>query len=333
MVTGKDVAERAGTSTAVVSYVFNNGPRSVAPETRERVLRAAEELNYRPNALARALSFGRTSSIGLIVPDIANRFFGELARALEDSASARGNLLLIGDSGLDPKREASHISAFVDRRVDSVVMVSLQDSPDLSPLVRAGIPVVALHPVPTDAGVSTISIDYAAAARAATSHLIDHGYASIALFNTQAESTGGQQHRDGFHQAVASAPGTRVVELRSEISRSHAAQVAMDALARPDRPRAVYCSTDEQAYGVLFACHRLGLSVPDDVAVTGFDGTEHSAYSIPPLTTIRQPIPHMAERAIAILTGTIPAEPLREIADFELVLRESCGNHTNGTTA
>lgn len=326
MVTGKDVAALAGTSTAVVSYVFNNGPRSVAPATRERVLQAAKELNYHPNALARALSFGRTNSIGLIVPDMSNRFFGELARALEDAAALQGDLLIIGDSGLSVEREISQVSAFVDRRVDSVIMVSMRESPDLSPLLRAGTPVVALHPVPDEVNVSTISIDYVEAASVATNHLLAHGYDSLALLNIAEDSPGGRQHRAGFVRAIQSAPEVSTVEWRSQISRAHAAQVSLDALARPNRPRAIYCTTDEQAYGVLYACHRLGLSVPDDVAVTGFDGTEHSAYSVPPLTTIRQPIAQLAERAIELL-ALDSDEPVHEIAKFELVLRESCGNH------
>lgn len=326
-VTGRDVAQRAGTSTAVVSYVFNNGPRNVSPATRERVLQAAAELNYRPNALARALSFGRTSSIGLIVPDIANRFFGELARALEEAAAARDNLLVIGDAGLDPVRERSHIAALVDRRVDAVVLVSVLDTPDVAPLTRAGIPVVALHPLGGDVEVSTITIDYRRAAREATEHLIGHGYSSIALFNGPVESAGALLHRAGFRDAAASGGVANTVELRSEISRSHAAQVALDVLARPDRPRAISCSTDEQAHGVIFACYRLGLSVPDDVAVTGFDGTEHTGYSIPPLTTVRQPVPSMAERAIELLTSDRAQLPVSEVADFELIVRESCGDH------
>lgn len=328
MVTGRDVAERAGTSTAVVSYVFNNGPRNVSPATRERVLKAAAELNYQPNALARALSFGKTSSIGLIVPDIANRFFGELARALEESAAQRGNLLLIGDSGLDPERERSHISAFVERRVDSVVLVSVMDDPDLRPFARAEVPVVTLHPLDPGQGVSSISIDYSAAAETATRHLIGHGYRSIALLNGPGDSAGARQHHHGFTTAVDSSPQQiATTHLHSRIERGHAAQVAMDTLARTDRPRAVYCSTDEQAYGVLFACNRLALSIPDDVAVTGFDGTDHSAYSVPPLTTIRQPVPEMAERAIELLTGADLRVPVHESAQFELVLRESCGRH------
>jgi LacI family transcriptional regulator len=330
MVTAKDVADRAGTSTAVVSYVFNNGPRNVAPATRDRVLQAATALNYRPNALARALSFGRTLSIGLIVPDIANRFFGELARALEEAAAARGNLLLIGDSGLNLERERSHVAAFVERRVDSVVMVSLSDTLDLQPFQDAEIPIAVLHPVDPGQRASSISIDYRAAAEAATSHLLAHGYTSVALLNGPQDSAGSRQHRDGFERAVRThASSIETVELQTEISRAHAAQVALDVLARPSRPRAFYCATDEQAHGVMFACHRLGLSIPDDVAVTGFDGTEHSAYTYPPLTTVRQPVAAMAERVIALLLDGTDL-PVHEIAPFDLVVRESCGSHPDG---
>ncbi|KHK96341.1 hypothetical protein LK09_15195 [Microbacterium mangrovi] len=333
MATAREVAARAGTSTAVVSYVFNDGPRNVAPETREKVLRAAAELNYHPNALARALSFGKTRSIGLIVPDIANRFFGELARALEEAAAARGNLLLIGDSGLNPEREQSHVAAFVQRRVDSVVLVSLADDPDVAPFAEAAIPVIALHPLAAREGVSTISIDYKAAAGAATRHLLDHGYRTIAMFNGPSDSAGSRQHREGFELALSEHPEVAATIYNSQISRAHSAQVALDILARPDRPRAVYCSTDEQAYGVLFACHRLGLRVPDDVAVTGFDGTEHSAYSYPPLTTIRQPIPEIAERVVHLLTGDAANLPVYETAAFDLVVRESCGQHDESPAA
>lgn len=332
MVTGRDVANRAGTSTAVVSYVFNNGPRAVAPSTRARVLKAAEELNYRPNALARALSFGRTSSIGLVVPDIANRYFGELARALEDAASLKGDLLVIGDSGLDHERERSHIAAFADRRVDSVVMVSLDDDPDISPLRQANIPVVALQPVPPDAEVSTISIDYEQAAYSATVHLLGHGYTSVALFNTHAESTGAAQHRAGFERAMSGAGGVVATEWQSQISRSDASKVARQLLASDPRPRAVYCSTDEQAYGVLFACHRLGLTVPDDVAVCGFDGTEHSAFSIPPLTTVQQPVGEIADRAILLAGRAESDAPTSEVLPFDLILRESCGHHQGSSS-
>ncbi|GGR30893.1 LacI family DNA-binding transcriptional regulator [Agromyces mediolanus] len=333
MATGRDVAQLAGTSTAVVSYVFNNGPRNVSPATRERVLAAAAELNYRPNALARALSFGRTSTIGLIVPDIANPYFGELARALEDAAMERGELLLIGDSSLDPERERRHIAAFVERRVDSVVMVSLLDEPDFAAFEQASIPVIALHPIADDAPAASLTIDYELAARAAAAHLVAHDFDSIGLLNGPAHSVGAGQHRRGFLAAMAEAGRElRHDERNSGTSRADASAVSLRWLAEPDRPRAITCATDEQAYGVLHAAYLLGLRVPQDLAVIGFDGTEHSEYAVPPLTTVRQPIRAIAARAIE-LVAEAAAEPadgadftrVRELAGHELIVRASCG--------
>ncbi|MCS3842880.1 LacI family DNA-binding transcriptional regulator [Microbacterium sp. AK031] len=325
MSTGRDVAALAGTSTAVVSYVFNNGPRNVSPETKERVLAAAAQLNYRPNALARALSFGRTATIGLIVPDIANPYFGELAGALEDAAIERGDLLLIGDSRLNTAREARHIAAFVERRVDSVVMVSLLDEPDFSAFQQASIPVVALHPLASDSQVSSVTIDYESAAEAATSHLTEHGFESIGLLNGPAQSVGADQHRRGFLRAIAaSGREIRHEERNSDSSRAAASAVSIPWLESSDRPRAITCATDEQANGVLHAAYLLGLRVPQDLAVIGFDGTEHSEFTVPPLTTVRQPIRAIAARSIEILTGDT-AVPVHEFADHELVVRDSCG--------
>ncbi|QKJ18570.1 LacI family DNA-binding transcriptional regulator [Microbacterium hominis] len=337
MATGRDVAKLAGTSTAVVSYVFNNGPRNVSAETRAKVLAAAEKLNYHPNALARALSFGRTASVGLIVPDIANPFFGELARALEDAAISRGDLLLIGDSALDVDREAQIVAAFVERRVDSVVMVSLHEHPDFSAFTRAGIPIVALHPVDAASPASSVTIDYDAASRAAAEHMIGHGYETIALLNGPSESVGAGHHRRGFAAAVAAGVAAggasiRTTEVNSATSRADAATMALDWLVTPDRPRAVICATDEQAYGVLHAAHRLGLRVPQDLAVMGFDGTEHSAYAVPALSTVRQPIPLIAERAVGLLRDA-ESGPVHEVLGHELELRESCGCHDEAGSA
>lgn len=328
MVSGREVAKLAGTSVAVVSYVFNNGPRNVAPATRDRVLRAAEQLSYRPNALARALSHGKTSSVGLIVPDIANRYFGELARALADSAARRRHTLLIGDSGLLQSRESAHIDDMVARRIDGLVMVSLEDEPDLTPLLRAGIPVAMLQPMSRNANVSCISTDFTAAAHDAVTHLLSHGYRSITLLNRPADSAGVRMHREGFLSAIAQSKfRVEVTELRSEISRGDAAAVIERAFTGSRHSRAVYCTTDEQAVGVIFACHRLELAVPDDVAIMGFDGTEHSAYSLPPLSTVSQSIPRMTERAVEVILGPTTASSVREDEPYELVIRKSCGTH------
>jgi len=324
--TGRDVAERAHTSTAVVSYVFNNGPRNVSPATRERVLKAAAELNYRPNALARALSAGKTLSVGLIVPDIANPYFGELARALEESATARGRLLLIADSAGSAQQEEQQLSSFIERRVDGIVLVSVSDDPQLSSVAEANIPIVALHPLDLDQPASSLTIDYDHAAEEATMHLIAHGYESIGLLNGPTDSAGSRQHAAGYTRAILRSPGVESSERRSETSRADAARVAMTWLAEAGRPRAIYVATDEQAFGVLYAAAELGLGIPHDVAVVGFDGTAHSQYAVPSLSTVRQPIHELASRAVEVLIDAADA-PVHETLPHRFLARRSCGCH------
>ncbi|RDV43151.1 LacI family transcriptional regulator [Leifsonia sp. ku-ls] len=324
MPTGRDVAERAGTSTAVVSYVFNNGPRNVSAATRERVLKAAAELNYRPNALARALSAGRTLSVGLIVPDIANPYFGELARAVEDAATGHGRLLLIANSAGDEDQEQRHLTSLIERRVDGIVLVSVSDAPRIAAPAEAGIPVVALHPLDLEQPASSLTIDYDRAAEEATKHLIDHGYTSIGALTGPSDSAGSRQHLAGFTRAILRQPGIRSSHRRSETSRADAAAVARAWLQEPDRPRAIYVATDEQAFGVLSAAAELGLAVPADVAVVGFDGTAHSRYAVPPLSTVRQPIEMLATRAIEVLTAP-EAGQVHETLPHHFQARASCG--------
>lgn len=329
-ITAKDVARVAETSTAVVSYVFNNGPRNVSVATRERVLAAAAELGYQPNALARALSAGKTKSIGLIVPNICNAFFAESARAIEDAAAERDHVLLIGDSAMNQEHELRHVSSFIERKVDSVILVSLLSEPDLEAFHRAGIPVVVLHPIADETQASTLSIDFELAAQMATTHLVDHGYETIGLLNGPVDSAGSRQHRAGFDRAILAATQAGrtlpVSHRHCEISRAEAAEVMAGWLASDDRPRAVYVSTDEQAFGVLYAAHRAGLSVPEDLAVIGFDGTANSAYSVPALSTVKHPTEERARRAVEILVDRDPeAPPVHELLDFTFIARRSCG--------
>jgi len=326
MPTMKDVAERAGTSTAVVSYVLNDGPRGVAPATRERVLRAADELGYQPNVVAQALRKGSTRSIGLVVPDICNPYFAELARAIETYVAANGSILLIADAGLSANDEERQLRVLIERQVDSVILISTTQTPRLDLLAAAAIPTVALHPIADTTFASSLTIDYRAASAMATRHLLDHGYRDLRLLIGPA-GAGPQQHEEGFHAALAEAGHQTSSEVwHSEISRHDAARVVRDRLAAGDRPRAIYCSTDEQAFGVLFAIYEADLRVPEDIAVVGFDGTANTEVCIPPLTTVQQPREEFARRAVEIVTEPRSSKPpLVEILDFDFIRRRSCG--------
>lgn len=325
--TAKDVADRAGTSTAVVSYVFNDGPRPVSPATKVRVLKAAEELNYRPHAAARALTMGRTDSFGLVVPSIQNPFFGELAHAMEMAAKDAGHLLLIADSAMDPEQEKRQIDAFVGRRVDGIILVSCETKQDVSSVVSNGIPVVALHPVSKDQPSKTVYMNYSKAAESLTDHLISkHKIKSLLLMTAVTERGGSKDHRKGVNNAIQnSTKNIKLTEIQADVSRASAFESCTNFINHNTRPDAIYCATDEQAYGVLAALNTLSIRVPEDIRVVGFDGTKHSEFSVPALTTVRQPLETIAKRAIELLTNEA-VEPLPKNAlDGELVIRKSCG--------
>lgn len=325
MSTMRDVARRAGTSTAVVSYVLNDGPRGVAPATRERVLAALEELGYQPNAVAQALRKGKTRSIGLVIPDICNPYFAELARAIEGEVTALGSVLMIADSALSTESEANHLRVFLERQVDGLILISTSQAPDLAALAAAGIPVVALHPIANSTLASSLTIDYAQASAAATTHLLDHGYRHLVLLNGP-EGPGSEQHERGFARALAEVAGARSASWRSTISRHDAARVVGERFASGERPRAIYCSTDEQAFGVLFAAHQAGLRVPEDLAVVGFDGTANTEVCIPPLTTVQQPREEFARQAVALINeAKAGASTSSLVLGYDFVKRASCG--------
>ncbi len=329
MATAKDVARRAGTSTAVVSYVFNNGPRPVRQETRDRVLQAARELNYSPNASARALTVGKSFSLGLVVPSIQNPFFGELSHALEIKAKDAGYLLLIADSAMDPIQEKKQIEGLVERRVDGIVLVSCAPVVDATVATSNGISVIALHPVSKSSGLFAVHMNYRRAAYMLATHLItNHKVKSLLALMPNQEKGGAKDHMRGIFEAVRKhKPNTNVLEIRSEVSRASASSALKNFLAAEKLPEAIYCSTDEQAFGVLSALAQLKISIPRDVKVVGFDGTKHSEFAVPPLTTMSQPLLSIADQAIEMLLADESAKLNISNLEGHLVIRQSCGCH------
>ncbi|MGH2870892.1 MAG: LacI family DNA-binding transcriptional regulator [Solirubrobacteraceae bacterium] len=302
--TRADVAQLAGTSTAVVSYVINNGPRPVAPETAERVRAAIRDLNYRPNAVARSLRLQRTHALGLVVPDLANPFFAELASAIEMNAAEYGQALLLGNSLDSEEREARNLRTFGDYRVDGLIIVPVASGSGSVALLRdLDMPVVVLdRPVP-GAGAPTVMPDNRAGAAAATQHLLEHGYAEVGCIAGPEAIMTAAERLQGWRQAIAAA-GLNAHErwvVHSEFDRDAGYRVAIELLSQPARPRALFVSSDEQAFGVLKASARLGLRVPDDLALVGFDGLRHSRSTVPSLATMRQPFERYGELAVSLI--------------------------------
>lgn len=177
-----DVARAAGTSTAVVSYVMNNGPRPVAAATRERVLAAAAELDYQPNRIARALRSRTTGVVGLILADASNPYFGALARHVEQALDKRGKLTLTGNAGYSPDRQEHLADKFLAAQVDGLIIVSADGGADVATQVkRAGVPAVYVHNKPENGQAPAVTADNEDAVQRAVAHLRGHGHTPIAF--------------------------------------------------------------------------------------------------------------------------------------------------------
>lgn len=324
MVTRADVARLAGTSTAVVTYVINNGPRPVAPHTRERVLRAIEELGYRPNVLARALQAGVTQTVGLVVPDNSNPFFAELAKSVEDVLFSFGYSLLLANSADSPERERQHIRVLLDRQVDAILLISLVDAPEVEEIIGAKKSAIVLHRVPRDSAASSICIDDEQAAADIVTHLrADHGIDEIVMISGPPGSPVSIERERGWAHAIGGNGG--VVNQSFSLAGGYAGAIRLLEGSTP--PRAVFAANDQQAIGAIKAASDLGLRVPADIAIVGFDGTTESKYSVPALTTVAQPSRLIAETAFEILRIPPGDAPVRSVLPHRLVLRGSCGRH------
>jgi len=328
------VARVAGTSTAVVSYVINNGPRPVSESTRHRVLEAIESVGYEPDTIAQALALGVTGTYGLIVPDVSNPFFAALAHELQDATSEAERVVLLGDSAESKVRETELIKTFARRRIDGLLFVGVDNTPDLAPLSGKGIPVVVLDRVDPRNTVSSVAVDNVAAAREVTEHLIAHGYTTIAIIAGPLNLFTGQDRYEGWRQALAAAGIEEEPRWVTEapFSRRGGLEAGRTLLAAPERPRAVFASNEQQAVGLLTAAAEAGLRVPEDLAVISFDGTDASEYTVPKLSAAVQPLAEIARTAVGLLTSGTPggnANPTTAhvVSAHELRIRPSCGTH------
>lgn len=324
--TRKDVAREAGTSVAVVSYVINNGPRPVAEATRLRVLEAVKKTGYRPNSVARALASGTSKTYGLVVPNISNAFIASFAHALQQEALSNGMVMLLGDAGDSRKRELELINTLLSQQVDGLFYTSVDRHPYIDLIQASGTPLVMLDRVDPSLNVNILRVDERKAAHQVTTHLLSHGYQEVGMICGPLERLNTQERLAGWRQALVD---FGVVERPEWIfpaaySREGGFDAAMQMLKNGPLPRALFASNETQAIGCIRALAEHNISVPEQVALVCFNGTEQSAFHVPSLTTVRQPVREMAKRAIAMLTAPQGEAQLSEFA-HQLEIGESCG--------
>lgn len=315
--TAGDVARAAGVSQSAVSRSFTPGA-SVAAATRERVLAAAEALNYQPNLLARTLTTGRSYLIGVAVGDLANPFYPEMLRHLAAQLAAAGRQVVLLGAGGGAAPCLDHALRY---RLGGLVLASTQLSPDLAQECRrAGIPVVLLNRVAP--GASTVSCDNRNGARQVARFLLAGDYRRPAFVAGLETSPTSRERERGFRGELARAGVPLARREVGGVTAEEAWAAAERLFEAGEPPDAVFCASDLLALALMDAArHRFGLHVPEDLGIVGFDDAPQAAWPGFVLTTYRQPVAAMAEAAVALLMAG--GAPRRVVLPGQLVVRAS----------
>lgn len=322
-----EVARLAVVSPATVSRVLNGDPR-VDAGYRERVLTAVDQLNYRPNRLARHLRKQQTATIALVVPDITNPHFTEIIKAVEAETYGAGYHLVVCNTDERADKQATYLDMLAAERVSGAIISPADPSGgEISDLIDHGIPVVAFDREMSDSRADAVVADNVEGARTAASLLIRAGHRDLFLLSGRADVSTGADRLKGFEQAIREAG----LELRytDAAFREDAAYDAVAELLASDRlPTAFVAANNLMTLGTLRALHEARVKIPSDVAIVGIDDPPWSALVDPPLTTVSQPVAEMAHDAISILFERIAGatdSPHRHVHAFDLQLRGSCG--------
>ncbi len=303
-VTLSTVATYAQVSQATVSRVMS-GARPVGAEVEARVRAAALELGYTGNGIARALRKKRTDTVGMVVPSILNPFFTMLVDGMENALYAEGKQLFLCDSRDDPATEAKHLRSLMERQVDGIVISACHVTKSVPAIVAAARShsLVQLDRFVEYAGADWVGINDVAAIELMLAHLYSGGARSAGFITSELTNSSTANRLSGF-RSQASKLGFRVRDewvVLGDYS-VESGEVAAEAILRTaERPDVIICASDLIAFGVLRACRRNGLKVPDDIKVTGFDNIVFSEHVMPPLTSIEQPIALIADEALRLL--------------------------------
>jgi LacI family transcriptional regulator len=303
----------------------------VSAELRERVLAAARDLHYEPNAVARSLKIKRSNAIGLIISDIANPFFTAVVRGVEDVANEQGYTLILGNTDEDPVKEEAYLRALAARRVDGLILAPAGEPHEyLDRLVRNSFPIVFLDREVPGLAIPAVLLDSVHSARVAVRHLIRLGHTRIGMVAGRDRISSTIERVRGYREALAEAGIAFDPDLLvSGGSRTEAARDATDRLldVQP-RPTALFVGNNLMTIGAVAAVRARGLDIPGDVAVVGFDDFSWADVFRPRLTTVAQPTYELGRTAAEVLVRRLAGDlegPMRVVLRGELVIRESCG--------
>ncbi|MFC4618287.1 catabolite control protein A [Camelliibacillus cellulosilyticus] len=315
-----DVAREAGVSMATVSRVVNGNP-NVKPSTRKKVQNAIERLGYRPNAVARGLASKRTTTVGVIIPDISSIFFSELARGIEDIATMYKYNIILSNSDHNKDKELHLLQTLLGKQVDGIVFMGgrLTDE-HIEEFSKSPVPVVLAATVDKGGKTPSVNIDYGQAAYDAASYFVDRGHKHIAaVIGPEGDPINGELKLEGYRNALQS--GGIAVNDNMIVSGDYtydSGQEAMEQLLKlNERPTAIFAVTDEMALGVIHQIQDAGLNVPNDIEVISCENTRLAQMVRPTLSSIVVPMYDIGAVAMRLLTKYMTKE---NVEDHNVIL-------------
>ncbi|HEY1367853.1 MAG TPA: LacI family DNA-binding transcriptional regulator [Gaiellaceae bacterium] len=325
-----DVARAAGVSKSSVSRALNGVPGTVAPATAARVRRAMEELGYVPNAVAASLKYQRTKTVGLVLPDLGNPFFALVAAGVEAEISGAGYSLLVANTGNDHERETSATRMLLERQVDALLIGSSSLAGNhLRLALGRGVHVALVDSHPRRFSVDCITADNRGGAAEATAHLLALGHRDLGVIAGLADDSSAAERLQGV-RATLDAAGLRLPHERchaGDFGIASGREGAHALLGGPDPPTALFVANNLMTVGAMRGIADLGLRIPDDVSLVGFDDMDWYPLASPPITAVAQPAHEIGRRAarrlLERIRGTRRSRPRTELLPTELIVRAS----------
>lgn len=323
-----DVARLAGVSTATVSRALN-GTGRIAPATQAAIDAAVAQLGYSPNTIARSLVTKTTQTIALLLPDITNPFYAGLVSGIQASALSRDHTMLLCTTEGDPEREEQYLNLLQAKHVDGALVDGLVLPSDrIARFVKDGFPIVCLDRDIDSRSIPLVQVDNYVGGFHATKHLLSLGHKHIAHVKGAPDLRLSEERLEGFwaaHEHQRLVPNVSLI-VQGSFTEESGYRAARGLLESRKRFTAVFAANDLSAIGVMRAASEVGMRVPQDLSVVGFDDIRLASYTTPPLTTVRQPAERIAARATELLMDLTQGKKVevgRHLLEPELVVRES----------
>lgn len=321
----KEIAKLAEVSIATVSKVINGKDQSISNSTRERILKIVEEENYIPNQIAKGLKVNKTNTIGLVVPDVMNLFFSELAKGVEDAADKLGYSLILCNTNNDLKKEKNYLKMLKGKMIDGVIMSAVENTS--SSIDNYNLPIVLIdRDINTKEKVGRIKIDNEKGVFDSTSHLIEKKCENIAFISSKATNSIAVDRQRGYIRAL----NENNIDVIDEIIYLDNFSVdtgyqGVNQILKEKSIDGIVCGNDLIAIGAIKAIKEKNLKIPEEIKIIGFDDIFISSYMEPPLSTIRQPIYKIGEESVKLLIKLIEKKNTDyiKILDYELIERQS----------